>query len=417
VHHDLPKDLESYYQETGRAGRDGLPSECLLLFKAADVLKQRHFIDEITDAKERSRAIHKLEQVVHFAELAECRRTALLAYFGEAREEATCGACDNCLSPRERYDGTIVAQKLLSCVLRIKQKSDLAVGLAHVAAVLTGSAAEKVTRLGHHQISTYGIGKELHRSEWQAVGRELARLGLLQHTGDRLPVVEVTPAGREALAKRATITLTRQVAAPQTSSGPAALACDEALLGTLRQLRKTLADGRDVPAYVIFSDVSLRQMAREYPMDVGAFRRINGVGEKKLADLGATFMGAIAKHVEEHGRRQWASAPSLVTKPLNETARETLRRHREGATIESIAKARELAQSTIWGHLVTCAEAGEEVDVDRLLTSEQRRLIAEGLRELGSENLTGVLERLGPGFEYSMLRLVRALERAGRLNV
>ena len=230
-------------------------------------------------------------------------------------------------------------------------------------------------------------------------------------------MVEVTPAGREALRARTQVTLTRPAApAASTASGPAALPCDEALLDTLRRLRKELADAADVPAFVIFSDVSLRQMAREYPADARAFRRINGVGDRKLAELGPRFLRAIADHVATHGKQHLeataAPAPAISAKPLNDTGKETLRRQREGASVEVIAAARGLAASTIWSHLATAVEAGESVDVDAMLPREQQERVAALFAELGTGNLTGVIERLGGELSYGQVRLLRAAREA-----
>jgi ATP-dependent DNA helicase RecQ len=302
IHHDLPKNLEGYYQETGRAGRDGLPGECLLLFSAGDVAKQIGFIDEKTDEQERRIARQQLQQMVHYAESSECRRTDLLRYFGEAYPATGCGACDNCLSPRATYDGTLQAQKLLSCVFRIRQKSGFAVGLNHVVAVLTGSESEQVQRWGHQSLSTYGIGKELNRNEWGAIGRELVRLGLLQQDPGQFPTISLTEEGRAALRERRVISLTRprEAAKPRTSK-PGDIDCDELLFEKLRRLRKRLADEQGVPPYIVFGDTSLRHMARDKPVTDDGLLEIPGVGETKLRVYGEEFLTEIREHVRVQG--------------------------------------------------------------------------------------------------------------------
>ena len=306
IHYDLPKNIEGYYQETGRAGRDGLPGDCLLLFSAGDAAKQTHFIDEMTNEQEAQVARNQLRQILRYADGSSCRRGELLAYFGEKFPLDNCGACDNCMEPRDTYDGTLVAQKFLSCVYRINAASRFGVGINHVGEVLTGADTDKIRRWEHDRLTTYGIGKDLARAAWAAIGRDLLRLGLLAQSEGEFPTLQLTAEGLDALKTRRPITLTKPMEAPKVRKvvrRQGDIECDEILFHRLRELRKKLADERKVPAYVIFGDATLRQMAREYPQGDEAMAHIFGMGAKKRAEFSEVFAREIASYLQDNSRQ------------------------------------------------------------------------------------------------------------------
>lgn len=296
IHYDMPKSLEGYYQETGRAGRDGLESECMMLFSGGDAAKHRHFIRQIPDEREREQAGHLLTQMLDFAAATACRRKHLLEYFGETGSPETCANCDNCISPPETADATEAARKLLSCVYRIRTQGGFATGVHHVADVLVGKRTEKVTSWNHDRLSTFGIGEEYDRRDWVAIAAELIRLGWIEQDIER-KTLTLTQDGVTALRESHPFSFAKRNRVKTRKARDAKRAImndgDDSLFEELRSLRKSIADEAGVPPYVVFSDATLRELCLHKPSTLAAFRAISGVGDVKLERYGAQFVDAI----------------------------------------------------------------------------------------------------------------------------
>ncbi|RAN98470.1 DNA helicase RecQ [Micromonospora noduli] len=303
AHLDLPKSVEGYYQETGRAGRDGLPSTAWLAYGLQDVVQQRKMI-ETSDgdlAHRRNLAAH-LDAMLALCETVRCRRVQLLEYFGETTT-AACGNCDTCLTPPESWDGTVAAQKLLSAVFRLDRERNQRFGAGHCIDILLGKQNDKISQYGHDSLTVFGIGSELSEAEWRGVVRQLLAEGLLAVEGD-YGTLALTEASADVLARRRTVTMRREPEKPASSRsskprGSSTVVAEltpaaASLFERLRAWRATTAKEQGVPAYVIFHDATLRQIASDAPSTLADLSRVSGVGENKLAKYGEQILTVLA---------------------------------------------------------------------------------------------------------------------------
>lgn len=296
VHFDIPRNIESYYQETGRAGRDGLPAEAMLFYDPADMAWLRRCLDEKPQGQLQDIERHKLNAMGAFAEAQTCRRLVLLNYFGEGRQE-TCGNCDICLDPPRRYDGLVDAQKALSCIYRVNQRF----GMGYVVEVLRGANSQRIRELQHDKLPVYGIGREQGHEHWVSVIRQLIHLGLVTQNIANHSALQLTEAARPVLRGDVPLMLAVPrvaVLKPRLSQKVFGGNYDRKLFAKLRKLRKAIADDENIPPYVVFNDATLIEMAEQMPVSPGEMLSVNGVGMRKLERFGQPFMALIRDHID-----------------------------------------------------------------------------------------------------------------------
>lgn len=412
VHADLPKNIEGYYQETGRAGRDGLPSEAILFYSAGDVIKLKGFAQVENNPAQTRILLQKLDQMVGFCETKSCRRKYLLNYFGEDAPEY-CGSCDNCITKPELTDCTIIAQKILSTVYRVNQSF----GMRYVTDILKGSNSEKI-RAEHKKLSVYGIGKDQPKEEWMHYIKELTYSGYLQNSGGEYPVLKLTEKSGPVLYKGEKVFLAAPVQVT-IAKEPVIFqqhSYEKELFERLKKLRNRIAHEENVPAYLIFSDSSLLDLATYLPLTKSDLPKISGFGAYKVERYGAPFLELVQDYCNEHGMStkidlKQVSSRSKKTTPQKERASDTKRisfeMFKSGKSIRDIAAERSFSPMTIETHLSYYVTTGE-IEVSEFVTPDKQDLIREAAEKYGALSLKLLKDNLPENISYTEIKMMLA---------
>lgn len=398
AHLDLPKSIEGYYQETGRAGRDGEPANAWMAYGLQDVITLRQMLANSTADETHKRVeFHKLESMLALCELVSCRRQALLAYFGDDLKQG-CGNCDTCLEPVETWDGTVPAQQALSCIYRTEQRF----GVNYLIDVLLGKSSERIINFGHDKQSTFGIGKDIDEKQWRSIFRQLVAKNFVEIDYDGYGAFKLTEKCRPILRGEQTLTLRKDIAPekPRRKKGEKRVikqSENNLLWNALKAKRRELADAQDVPSFVIFHDATLMAMMDEHPTNLQQMNAISGIGEKKLELYGDEFLNILQQFTDLE---------------LTDTVGETVALFRLGYSVEQVSKQRQLKEGTIYNHLSQAIEEGnvqlsDVIDLDKKEIDQIEEAIIN-LPEDQKNALKPLFELFDETYSYDILRCVRA---------
>lgn len=399
VHYNLPKNMESYYQEIGRAGRDGARSDALLFYSFRDVMVMREIISN-NQSENEAVQLSKLERIQQYADSLICRRKILLNYFGE-NLDSDCGNCDVCKNPPQHFDGTIIAQKALSAVARAKEK----VGIRLLIDILRGSQRKEIIELGYDRIKTYGMGADISAYDWQHLMAQLINLGLLEIAYDQRNVLKLTSLSRAVLFESKKVQLVRMADIKQRQEAEKNKVKKKSvkervrdeLFEILRKLRRDIAQKSGIPPYLVFSDASLEQMAASRPVTEFDFSMISGVGEKKLKQYGQIFMSKIKEFIGDK-----ASAGTTIQ---GATQLQTLQLYNRGFSPERIAMERGISEQTVYDHLVKMYAKDQKIDIKRFVSSSEIKRIMEVVASLEPPyKLRQIYEALNEEIPYYKIR-------------